>query len=347
MNKVNFKNRPVNKGKLNSKVLSTINKIWFSNKERIGLVNIVDKQLSNITSKYEPCENKNNYLEKFYDCKDVFHTEESLQDNDTIIPIWYVNNGSDDFIDIFYNKKESIYECLWSTSIYFEVYKEILKLNNVVSNYIPENTKLNTKEVFNNLTVWIYITEQSYNKISNIVEKFSHNIQEDDQYWTAKEYPKKMMFEVWENWEDWGMTRDLEIVIEKWKIKETYFINYINNSAPLGKQIKYEDPNWWHDYPYIKIWENLELSNESNEIKTRENYDWDKKKDMSKLKDFQKVNIINSLDFKVYKDNWEYKLEDIQRWNIGNIEDGRFISLDDIIERLDTYIYDYYLRDVE
>jgi hypothetical protein len=41
---------------------------------------------------------------------------------------------------------------------------------------------MNTQEIMDNLTVNTYITTEQYKIITNVFEKFSHNIAEDDQY---------------------------------------------------------------------------------------------------------------------------------------------------------------------
>ena len=56
--------------------------------------------------------------------------------------------------------------------------------------------------------------------------------------------------------------------------------------------------------------------------------------------------IINSVDFKVYKDNEGYlKLKDLQEYPIGDIEDEVFLSIDDIADRLwESYVADYWIE---
>ena len=56
--------------------------------------------------------------------------------------------------------------------------------------------------------------------------------------------------------------------------------------------------------------------------------------------------IINSVDFKVYKDNEGYlKLKDLQEYPIGDIEDEVFSSINDIADRLwESYVADYWIE---
>jgi hypothetical protein len=236
---------------------------------------------------------------------------------------------------------------LGTTSKFFYEYKEILKLNEVLSEYYPKDTKIHVKELLNNLTVWTYISEKTYHRINDIFEKFSHSIDLDNNIWTEDNPSKKRMFKVWENWNNWWITRELDIVLTYWDLWPKFFVDYINNNSHVWKLIKYEEPCGWHDYPYESIWEFLELELHSNEVFAKKDYQWDRKIDISKLKDYQKVNIINYCDFTIFKEWDKYRLEDSQKWNLGNIEDEKFDNLDKIIERLDVYINDYYFRDTE
>lgn len=54
-----------------------------------------------------------------------------------------------------------------------------------------------------------------------------------------------------------------------------------------------------------------------------------------------KLSIIESLDFKVVKENGSYRLIDLQGANLANIENETFENLDKILDRLDLYLYDY------
>lgn len=42
-----------------------------------------------------------------------------------------------------------------------------------------------------------------------------------------------------------------------------------------------------------------------------------------------------------------FSLEDRQRANLGDIEDDRFTSASEILDRMDIYIQDYLIRDIE
>ena len=57
--------------------------------------------------------------------------------------------------------------------------------------------------------------------------------------------------------------------------------------------------------------------------------------------------FLSTLDFELVwnKDGWS--LVDLQGANLGDIESDRFFTAGDIIERLDTYISDYFLHDEE
>ena len=210
------------------------------------------------------------------------------------------------------------------------------------------NEKMNTQEIMDNLTVNTYITTEQYKIITNVFEKFSHNIAEDDQYdIDVKEWELKM-FEVRENWIDEWMTRSMDIIIKynKWKVEweHSYYINFMDNKNELWKCIKYNIHKWWWDHPFTKIWEHLEKNNDDWTIVVLKDYTWNEKIDMFTLKDWQKINIIKQCDFDVKEINWIYQLVDFQKWNINNIEEDRFNNIDEIIERLDTYIYDKFFR---
>ena len=57
------------------------------------------------------------------------------------------------------------------------------------------------------------------------------------------------------------------------------------------------------------------------------------------------LNITEFLLLK-HKDG-TFSLEDRQRANIGDIEDDRFTSASEILDRLDIYIQDYLINDIE
>lgn len=46
-------------------------------------------------------------------------------------------------------------------------------------------------------------------------------------------------------------------------------------------------------------------------------------------------------------DNGSWGVEDFQRANLGNIEGDRFYSAMQIFDRMDVYIEDYFLRDID
>ena len=56
--------------------------------------------------------------------------------------------------------------------------------------------------------------------------------------------------------------------------------------------------------------------------------------------------IINSVDFKVYKDDEGLlRLKDLQEYPINNIEEEVFLSIDDIANRLwESYVADYWIE---
>ena len=56
--------------------------------------------------------------------------------------------------------------------------------------------------------------------------------------------------------------------------------------------------------------------------------------------------IINSVDFKVYKDHEGYlRLNDLQNGNLNNIEDEKFTTIDEISDRLwESYVADYWIE---
>lgn len=62
--------------------------------------------------------------------------------------------------------------------------------------------------------------------------------------------------------------------------------------------------------------------------------------------------FLNEFDFSVYKTKDDsgrtiYKLEDLQKANLGNIEDEEFYNVDEVVDRLNIYYNDYLLDDVE
>lgn len=62
---------------------------------------------------------------------------------------------------------------------------------------------------------------------------------------------------------------------------------------------------------------------------------------LDELSDEDKEDLINQVEFEVIRENGKYRLKDLQGANLATIEGDIFDSLDDIIERLDVYWYDY------
>jgi hypothetical protein len=69
---------------------------------------------------------------------------------------------------------------------------------------------------------------------------------------------------------------------------------------------------------------------------------WDRKTDISTLKDYQKVNIINYCGFRLIRFANKYSLEDSQKRKYANIENDKFNILDNVIKSLETYIHEQY-----
>lgn len=57
--------------------------------------------------------------------------------------------------------------------------------------------------------------------------------------------------------------------------------------------------------------------------------------------------MLNVMDFKLVKGDDFYGLLDLQGANLGDIESERFTSASQLVERLDIYIADYFLTDLE
>lgn len=58
------------------------------------------------------------------------------------------------------------------------------------------------------------------------------------------------------------------------------------------------------------------------------------------------LDLLEMEDFNLYIDKWEdwdkvFKLEDVQCWNLWDIESDEFLNLWSVIDRLDTYHWDY------
>lgn len=56
---------------------------------------------------------------------------------------------------------------------------------------------------------------------------------------------------------------------------------------------------------------------------------------------------LDLTEFALEKDGDSYRLIDLQGGNLGNIESDRFDSAKEIFDRMDAYIYDYYVRPIE
>lgn len=228
-------------------------------------------------------------------------------------------------------------EVMWNTADYI-----------LVKNW-ELNERMNVKELLDNLTVNTFINTEQYKIINNVFEKFSHNICENAQYDIDSKEWQLMQFEVWENWNDKWMSRTIDILIKynDWKTKgeNSFYIKFIDNKNELWKAIRYHKYKWWRDHPFTNAGQYLEKNNDDWKIVTLKNYTWDEKTDISTLQDWQKINIINQCDFDVVEIKWIYKLIDFQKGNINNIEDDRFNNIDEIVDRLETYIYDYFFKD--
>ena len=58
--------------------------------------------------------------------------------------------------------------------------------------------------------------------------------------------------------------------------------------------------------------------------------------------------FLNLTEFRLLKHNdGTFSLEDQQCANLGDIEDDRFASASEILDRMDIYIQDYLIRDIE
>lgn len=69
-----------------------------------------------------------------------------------------------------------------------------------------------------------------------------------------------------------------------------------------------------------------------------------KNRKFSKLKEGDLIRIINFCEFDIYKTPYNYfRLFDLQKGNLGNIEEERFKNIIDIIDRIsESYIEDYF-----
>ena len=61
---------------------------------------------------------------------------------------------------------------------------------------------------------------------------------------------------------------------------------------------------------------------------------------------FDEFLIITDFQLLKHKDG-EFSLKDRQLANLGDIEDDRFTSASEILDRMDIYIQDYLIRDIE
>ncbi len=58
--------------------------------------------------------------------------------------------------------------------------------------------------------------------------------------------------------------------------------------------------------------------------------------------------FLNVTEFRLLKHkNGTFSLEDQQRTNLGDIENDRFTSASEILDRMDIYIQDYLITDIE
>lgn len=57
------------------------------------------------------------------------------------------------------------------------------------------------------------------------------------------------------------------------------------------------------------------------------------------------IEVISCLDFKLFIEKNKFRLTDIQWWNLANIEWDRFVNLKEVIDRLDTYIADFFYNE--
>lgn len=56
--------------------------------------------------------------------------------------------------------------------------------------------------------------------------------------------------------------------------------------------------------------------------------------------------FISTTDFKLVKYSDGFGLVDLQGANLGDIEEDRFETAEDVFDRMDIYINDYYLNDI-
>lgn len=57
--------------------------------------------------------------------------------------------------------------------------------------------------------------------------------------------------------------------------------------------------------------------------------------------------MLSVMDFKLIEEKEYFCLVDLQGGNLGDIESDQFISASQLVERLDIYITDYFLNDLE
>lgn len=57
--------------------------------------------------------------------------------------------------------------------------------------------------------------------------------------------------------------------------------------------------------------------------------------------------FISTTDFRLIKYKEGFGLEDLQGGNFGNIEADRFNTAEEIIDRMDVYVQDYFITDTE
>ena len=57
--------------------------------------------------------------------------------------------------------------------------------------------------------------------------------------------------------------------------------------------------------------------------------------------------MLDVIEFEICKYEDGYGLNDLQGANLGDIEEERFTTAEEIIDRLDVYITDYYFTDLE
>ena len=64
------------------------------------------------------------------------------------------------------------------------------------------------------------------------------------------------------------------------------------------------------------------------------------------------LNLLEIEEFNLYIDKWEdwdkvFKLEDVQCWNLWNIEWDEFLNLWSVIDRMDVYHNDYIYEELD